>query len=238
MRVLLVAEECELGSPLERGLREVGYAVEPVADPGSALDLLVDGPPYDLAVFDAGPPARPGLGLVKTVRERDIHVPVLLVTGDSVTDRVAGLDLGADDCLARPFVLEEFLARVRALMRRGTLATPPVLRLADLVLDPATRQARRGERSIRLTTREFALLEYFMRNTGRVLTRPMILDHVWGLGFDPESNVIDVYVGYLRRKIDASGELPLIHTVRGAGYVLARREPHAAGAPAVAGAAA
>jgi DNA-binding response OmpR family regulator len=141
-----------------------------------------------------------------------------------VRDKVTGLDLGADDYLTKPFAFEEFLARVRALLRRGTAARAPVLRLADLTLDPATREVVRGGRRITLTAREYALLEYFLRNIGRVLTRPMIAEHVWGLDFDTETNIIDVYVGYLRRKIDGEGEQPLLHTVRGAGYVL-RTEP-------------
>jgi DNA-binding response OmpR family regulator len=145
---------------------------------------------------------------------------LVLTARDSVADKVAGLDVGADDYLTKPFAFEEFLARVRALLRRGGDARTPTLRVGDLLLDPARRDVRRGERRITLTTREYALLEYFMRNAGRVLTRPMITEHVWGLDFDPESNVVDVYVGYLRRKIDAEGDHPLVRTVRGAGYTL------------------
>ena len=137
-----------------------------------------------------------------------------------MSDKVAGLDLGADDYLTKPFAFEEFLARVRALLRRGTGQRAPVLKLADLTLDPATRTVTRDGRRITLTTREYALLEYFLRNVGRVLSRPMIAQHVWGLDFDPESNIIDVYVGYVRRKIDGDGERRLLHTVRGAGYML------------------
>jgi len=148
-------------------------------------------------------------------------VPVLMLTArDSVADKVAGLDLGADDYLTKPFAFEEFLARVRALLRRRDTDRAPVLRLDDLTVDPATRRVARGERRIELTARQYALLEYFLRNAGRVLTRQMIAQHVWGLDFDAESNVIDVYVGYLRRKIALDHERPLLHTVRGAGYVL------------------
>ena len=141
-----------------------------------------------------------------------------------MADKVAGLDHGADDYLTKPFSFDELLARVRALLRRGQGQRAPVLRLADLTLDPSTREVRRGERRIILTAREYSLLEYFLRSTGRVLTRPMLAEHVWGLDFDPESNIVDVYVGYLRRKIDGPGERRLLHTIRGAGYVL-RTEP-------------
>jgi DNA-binding response OmpR family regulator len=151
--------------------------------------------------------------------------PVLMLTArDRVPDRVTGLDLGADDYLTKPFVFDEFLARVRALLRRATAQRTPTLQLVDLRLDPATRRVTRGARTITLTAREYALLEYFLRNAGRVLTRPMLAEHVWGVEFDPESNVIDVYVGYLRRKVDLPGELRLLHTTRGAGYVM-RAEP-------------
>jgi two-component system, OmpR family, copper resistance phosphate regulon response regulator CusR len=162
-----------------------------------------------------------GFAILKAARARRVLTPVLVLTArESVADKVRGLDLGADDYLTKPFAFDEFLARVRALLRRGTLAPGPVLRVADLTLDPATREVRRGARRIGLTAREHALLEYFMRNQGRVLTRPMLAEHVWGLDFDPESNIVDVYVGYLRRKIDGPGDARLLHTVRGAGYVL------------------
>jgi DNA-binding response OmpR family regulator len=144
----------------------------------------------------------------------------MLTARDTVADKVTGLDLGADDYLVKPFAFEELLARVRALLRRGSEPRAPVLRVADLTLDPATRKVARGERQIELTTREWALLEYFIRNAGRVLTRPMLVQHVWGHDFDPESNIVDVYVGYLRRKVDGPHERKLFHTVRGAGYVL------------------
>ena len=166
-------------------------------------------------------PRRDGLSVLKALRASRMQAPVLLLTArDGVADKVAGLDAGADDYLAKPFAFEELLARVRALLRRGRGGAEPVLRLADLSMDPATRVVTRGRRRITLTAREYALLEYFLRNTGRVLTRPMITQHVWGMDFDPESNIVDVYVGYLRRKIDAVGEPRLVQTVRGAGYSL------------------
>jgi len=159
--------------------------------------------------------------VLRTLREEGLRMPVLMLTArDAVGDKVTGLDLGADDYLSKPFAFEEFLARVRALLRRGGGGPAPVLRLADLSLDPSTREVRRGGRRVELTAREHTLLEYFLRNAGRVLTRPMLAQHVWGLDFDPESNVVDVYVGYLRRRIEKQGERRLLHTVRGVGYVL------------------
>jgi two-component system, OmpR family, copper resistance phosphate regulon response regulator CusR len=199
--------------------------VELAADGGSALDLILDGSPYDLVVLDLMLPQVDGFAILKATRQRRIATPVLVLTArDSVADKVRGLDLGADDYLTKPFAFDEFLARVRALLRRGAGAAGPVLRVGELTLDPATRDVRRGGRRIALTAREHALLEYFLRNVGRVLTRPMLAEHVWGLDFDPESNIVDVYVGYLRRKIDGPGEARLLYTVRGAGYVL-RTEP-------------
>jgi len=163
--------------------------------------------------------------VLRMLRAQKIRTPVLMLTArDGVADRVAGLDGGADDYLTKPFAFEEFLARVRALLRRGATLGAPALKLVDLTLDPASREVMRGRRRITLTAREYALLEYFLRNVGRVLTRPMIAQHVWGLDFDPESNIVDVYVGYLRRKIDGEGDRRLLHTLRGAGYKLAAEE--------------
>ena len=221
MRILVVEDERKVASFISQGLAEEGHAVEVAADGAEALDLILAGPPYDLVVLDLMLPKRDGFGVLKTVRDRGVVTPVLVLTArDSVADKVAGFDLGADDYLTKPFAFEEFLARVRALLRRGAERGMAPLRLDDLSLDRATRTVSRGGRRVELTTREYALLEYLVRNAGRVLTRPMIAEHVWGLDFDSESNVIDVYVGYLRRKIDASGERRLLHTVRGAGYVL------------------
>jgi DNA-binding response OmpR family regulator len=221
MRILVAEDERKVASFIRQGLEEEGHAVEVAADGETALELIVAGPPYDLIVLDVMLPKRDGFAILRALRKRGIQTPVLVLTArDSVADKVAGLDVGADDYLTKPFAFAEFLARVRALLRRGSEARTPTLRVADLVLDPARREVRRGDRRIALTTREYALLEYFMRNPGRVLTRPMLTEHVWGLDFDPESNVVDVYVGYLRRKVDAEGEPPLLRTMRGAGYVL------------------
>jgi DNA-binding response OmpR family regulator len=221
MRILLVEDERKVAGFIRQGLEEEGYAVEVATDGEAALDLITAGPPYDLVVLDLMLPRIDGLTLLRTARARRVPSPVLILTArDRVADKVAGLDVGADDYLTKPFSFDEFLARVRALLRRSAGQRDPVLRLGDLSLDPSTRDVVRGTRRIALTAREYALLEYFLRNQGRVLTRPMLAEHVWGLDFDSESNVVDVYVGYLRRKIDGPGEVKLVHTIRGAGYVV------------------
>jgi len=225
MRILVVEDERKVAAFIRQGLVEEGHVVEVAADGAAALDAVEDGPPFDLVVLDVMLPKRDGLQVLKALRASRMQAPVLLLTArDGVADKVAGLDAGADDYLVKPFAFEELLARVRALLRRGHAGAAPVLRLADLSLDPATRIVTRGRRRISLTAREYALLEYLLRSAGRVLTRPMITQHVWGMDFDPESNIVDVYVGYLRRKIDAEGEPRLVQTVRGAGYSL-RLEP-------------
>jgi len=221
VRILVVEADRNVARFVRQGLCEEGHAVEIATDGAEALDLVLIEPAYDLIILDVMLPGQDGFGVLKTLRAHKVAAPVLILTArDSVPDRVAGLDLGADDYLTKPFAFEEFLARVRALLRRRDVARAPVLTIDDLVVDPATRRVTRGERRIELTARQYALLEYFLRNAGRVLSRPMIAQHVWGLGFDAESNVIDVYVGYLRRKIDRDRERRLLHTVRGAGYVL------------------
>lgn len=221
MRILVVEDDRKVAGFIRQGLHEEGHAVEVARDGSEALDLLLADPDYDLVVLDVMLPGRDGFAVLRTIRERRLTVPVLVLTArDQVVDRVAGLDLGADDYLVKPFAFEEFLARVRALLRRPTGRPAPLLRLDDLTVDPATRRVTRGERRIELTAREYALLEYFLRNVDRVLTRPMIARHVWGPDFDSVSNTIDVYVGYLRRKIEREGERRLLHTVRGIGYVM------------------
>ena len=222
MRILVVEDEQKVASFIRQGLQEERHSVDVAGDGAEAIDLLLALPPYDLVVLDLMLPKRDGF---ETLRERGVATPVLVLTArDTVTDKVAGLDLGADDYLTKPFAFDEFLARVRALLRRGTSQGAPLLRVGDLTLNPATREVVRGGQRITLTTREYTLLEYFMRNTGRVLTRPMIAERVWGLDFDSGSNTIDVYVGYLRSRIDPGGERSLIHTVRGAEYVLQTEE--------------
>jgi DNA-binding response OmpR family regulator len=225
VRILVVEDERKVASFLRQGLEEEGHAVEVAGDGAAALDVLEANHGYDLVVLDVMLPKRDGFDVLKTLRQQKVRTPVLMLTArDGVADKVAGLDGGADDYLTKPFAFEEFLARVRALLRRSGTQAAPVLKLLDLRLDPATREVTRGSRRITLTAREYALLEYFLRNAGRVLTRPMIAQHVWGLDFDPESNIVDVYVGYLRRKIDGDGDRRLMHTLRGTGYRLAAED--------------
>ena len=220
MRILVVEDDRKVAEFVRKGFEEEGYAVDIAADGETALAIGLDRL-HDLIVLDIMLPKRPGLDVLRELRRAKITTPVILLTArDAVEDKVQGLDAGADDYLTKPFAFAELLARVRALLRRGAEARLPQLQLADLVVDPATRVVRRGGEEIGLTNREFALLEYLMRNQGRVLTRTMIAEHVWDYSFDSSTNVIDVYVNYLRKKIDARWEPKLLHTVRGVGYVL------------------
>ena len=174
---------------------------------------------HDLIILDIRLPKLDGLRVLKELRQEKVMTPVLLLTvRATIEDKVLGLDAGADDYLTKPFAFQELVARVRALLRRRAAADPTILQIADLTLDPARRIVSRGGKRIELTPREFALLDYFMRNPGRVLTRAMIAEHVWDYTFDTTTNVIDVYVNYLRKKIDAGWEPKLLHTIRGAGY--------------------
>jgi DNA-binding response OmpR family regulator len=225
MRVLVTEDERKVAHFIVQGLRAEGHTVETATDGDTALELLCGDPRYDLAVLDITLPKRDGFAVVKGARELGVQTPVLMVTArDAVADKVTALDLGADDYLTKPFALDEFLARVRALLRRGTSQRAPILRSADLALDPATRQVTRGGRAISLSPRQYSLLEYFLRNPGRVLTRATIAEHVWGPDLDPESNLVDVYVGYLRRKIDRDDRPRLFQTVRGIGYMLGSQD--------------
>jgi heavy metal response regulator len=220
MRILVVEDDRKVASFIRKGLTEDGYAVDVASDGETGLAMGLDRL-HDVIVLDVMLPGKPGFQVVRELRQAKVATPVLLLTArDAVEDKVQGLDAGADDYLTKPFAFAELLARVRALLRRGTAARAPVLQVADLTLDPATRTVARGGEAISLTNREFALLEYLLRNAGRVLTRTMIAEHVWDYSFDSATNVIDVYVNYLRKKIDAGRERKLIHTVRGVGYVL------------------
>lgn len=220
MRILLVEDERKVARFIKRGLEEEGYAVDLGPDGETGLYMGLDGV-YDLIILDINLPRKDGLAVLRELRRQTIETPVLLLTvRATIEDKVIGLDTGADDYLPKPFAFQELLARVRALLRRQTGTGPPILSVADLTLDPARRLVYRGERKIELTAKEFALLDYLMRNRDRVLTRTMIAEHVWDHSFDTSTNVIDVYVNYLRKKIDAGHDTRLIHTVRGVGYVL------------------
>jgi heavy metal response regulator len=220
MRLLVVEDEKKVASFIKKGLEEEGYAVDLAPDGNEGLLMALDGV-HDLIILDINLPGMDGMSVLQELRKKKVTTPVLLLTvRATIEDKVLGLDTGADDYLTKPFSFQELLARMRALLRRRADAEPPLLQVADLTLDPARRVVCRGNEKIELTTKEFALLDYFMRNTGRVLTRTVIAEHVWDYDFDPMTNVIDVYVNYLRKKIDAGREPKLIHTVRGAGYVL------------------
>jgi two-component system response regulator MprA len=224
-RVLVVDDEPAVREALERALRLEGYQVTMAGDGDEALRLVAESS-HDAVVLDVLMPGMDGLEVCRVLRTAGIRTPVLMLTArDAVSDRVAGLDAGADDYLVKPFALEELLARLRALLRRTSReeGERDVLLFADLVLDADAHEARRGDRRIELTRTEFLLLELLMLNPRRVLTREVIFDRVWGYDFGPTSNSLEVYVGYLRRKTEADGGPRLIHTVRGVGYVL--KEP-------------
>ena len=223
MRVLVVDDEPAVRTALERALRIEGYDVELAEDGLEALQRLAAHTP-DAVVLDVLMPNVDGLEVCRRIRAADDQTPVLMLTArDAVGDRVAGLDAGADDYLVKPFALEELHARLRALLRRVGVNDAGSLRFSDVTMDTGTREVRRGERRIDLTRTEFLLLELFLRNPRPVLTRSVIFDRVWDYDFGPRSNALEVYVSYLRRKLEADGEPRLIHTVRGVGYVL--REP-------------
>ena len=221
MRILVVDDELPVRTALERALRLEGYEVELAADGVEALERLPGAAP-DALVLDVLMPRMDGIAVSTQLRARGDRTPILLLTArDAVSDRVAGLDAGADDYLVKPFALEELFARLRALLRRtGASAGKGMLVFGDLSLDAGTREVRRGDRSIELTRTEFLLLELFMLNPRQVLTRSLIFERVWGYDFGPSSNALEVYVGYLRRKLEREGEPRLIQTVRGIGYAL------------------
>jgi DNA-binding response OmpR family regulator len=219
MRVLVVEDEPKIAAYLKRGLQEQGYAVDSAVTGPEALDWA-EAALYDLIVLDVLLPGLSGIAVCRELRRRGQQTRILILTArDAVEDRVAGLDAGADDYLVKPFALIELLARVRALTRRpADGSTSPVLELGDLRLDTRTRRASRGERSIELTAKEYSVLECLMREPGRVLSRSVIAEHVWNYDADNQSNIIDVYIRNLRRKVDDPCDVKLIHTVRGAGY--------------------
>lgn len=220
MRVLLVEDEPGIAQFVQQGLAEAGYAVDVAADGHSGLNYALAAE-YDIIVLDIMLPQIDGLQLLRQLRGERIKTPVLLLTArDAVEDRVQGLDAGADEYLSKPFAFTELLARLRALLRRPPLQADTILRVADLEMDVASREVRRAGKQIDLSPREFTLLEYLMRHPQQVLTRDQITEHIWNFDFYSDSNVVDVYIGYLRRKIDRGFDSPLLHTVRGIGYRL------------------
>ena len=223
VRLLLVEDDAALVAAMTRGLRGAGFAVDTAASADECL-RLVRLSEYDVLVLDLGLPDADGLTLLRLLRERELAAPVLVLTarGD-VSDRVAGLDAGADDYLQKPFAFPELLARLRALLRRGVPVAPTILRVADLELDPAHFEVRRHGQIVSLTAKEFAILEYFMRHAGELVTRTMLLEHCWDESYDGLSNLVDVHVSRLRRKLEGHGRTPLLHTIRGAGFILGTR---------------
>lgn len=220
MRILVVEDNRRLNQSLKMSLIDDGYAVD-VAYDGEEGQVLAEMTPYDAIILDIMLPKKDGLEVCRELRNQRVNTPILLLTArDAVEDRVTGLDSGADDYLVKPFALEELRARLRALMRRDGADKSGLLTLGDLALDPATHFVERAGRRIDLTAKEYALLEYFMRNPNRVITREMAMSHIWNYDFQAASNVIDVYIRRLRRKIDDPSEVKLFETVRGVGYRL------------------
>ncbi len=225
MRVLVIEDDIAIGDFIARSLKEAGYVVD-IAHTAQTAEQQVVEQDYAAIVLDLGLPDRDGFSLMTSLREQGVTAPVLILSARrSVDDRVRGLEQGGDDYMTKPFAVAELTARMRNLLRRSA-ATPPVttrLRALDLEMDLLRREATRGTRTLRLTAQEFALLEYLCRNAGRVVTRSMIMDHVWKVRIDPDTNVVDVHIYRLRSKVDAEGEQPLIRTLRGVGYVLKDR---------------
>ena len=220
MRILVVEDEPGVAQFVEQGLTESGYAIDVARDGQDGLEYALNAN-YDMIILDIMLPKIGGLEMLREIRDQGIKTPVLLLTArDTVDDRVQGLDSGADDYLVKPFAFPELLARVRALLRRPPLQSEPIMQVGDLEMDVALYEVRRAGQVIQLSQREFALLELFLRHPNQVLTRTQIIEHVWNFNFYSETKVVDVYIGYLRRKIDKDFDYPLIHTVRGAGYRL------------------
>ncbi len=219
MRILVVEDEKKIAAFIKRGLKEEGYAVDTASDGEEGYRLICEND-YDVILLDLMLPKLDGLTLCRQVRQDGVQTPIIMLTAKSaVADKVTGLDAGANDYITKPFAFEELLARIRVLLR--TAGHPPTrLQVADLTLDLLTHTVTRAGKEIPLSAKEFALLEYLMRNAGTVVTRTMIYEHVWDIDFDTSTNVIDVYINYLRNKIDAGHDKKLIHTVRGRGYML------------------
>ncbi len=225
MRLLVIEDNVKMAALIAEGLSQQGYAID-LAHNGLEGERLATAEPYDLIILDLMLPDHDGVQLCRNLRRRGIKTSVLILTALSTTaDKVAGLDAGADDYLTKPFEFDELVARVRAMLRRGQAREAAILRFEDVEMDLVGRKVSRAGRRLNLTAKEFALLEYFMRNPNRVLTRTAISEHVWDMNFESESNVIDVYISMLRRKIDRGFKQKLIHTVIGAGYLLSAERP-------------
>jgi heavy metal response regulator len=220
MKILVVEDEKKVGAIIKKGLEEDSYSVELAYDGHEGGELAV-AQNFDLIILDILMPKKDGLTLLKELRAKQISTPVLMITAKgSVDDKVKGLDSGADDYLVKPFAIAELLARVRSLLRRGPAEKSTSLVVGDLALDLVSHKARRGHKLIDLTAKEYTLLEYFMRNANRVLSRTIISEHIWNYNFDTGTNIIDVYINHLRNKIDGGFDKKLIHTVRGVGYMM------------------
>ena len=220
MRVLVVEDNPDMGPYLKQGLGEQGFAVDLVTDGNHALDYAATGV-YDLLILDRMLPGRDGLDILRRLRAAAVRTPAIFLTAKSaVSDRVEGLDSGADDYVVKPFSFAELLARIRVVLRRGTETQPMVLRIADLTLDPTTHAVERCGQRIELSAKQFALLQFLMRHAGQVVSRTMIQEHVWNYEFDGLTNVVDVHINRLRNKVDRGFDRPLIHTLRGVGYVV------------------
>lgn len=220
MRILLVEDEKKIANFIERGLKEASYVVD-VAYEGERALFLAAVNTYDLIILDLILPQRDGLSICREIRSKKIDTPILMLTAKArLQDKVVGLDSGADDYLVKPFAFDELLARVRALLRRKRIDKTAILKVDDMELDQLTHKTKRGGKEITLTSKEYALLEYLMLNAGHVVTRTMISEHVWNEDFDSFTNIIDVYVNYLRNKIDKGFKKKLLHTIRGTGYIL------------------
>lgn len=222
MRILIVEDEKALADIIRQGLEEEGYAVD-VAYNGEDGLFMAENEPSDIILLDIMLPIVDGMTILKTIRKAGVKTPVLLLTArDTLTDKVSGLDSGADDYLTKPFLFDELLARLRALLRRNSETKTSVIETGDLAIDMARRQVRRGGREIVLSAREYCLLEYMALNSNKVLSRTAISEHIYDSGFDLDSNIIDVFISRIRNKIDRGYDTPLIHTVRGTGYILKR----------------